>query len=187
MATAYKADTYGDVQVTAPWGVSQVYSRDFSFNIGTNTANVGFIINDTVALCPIPYKSASYGVLVVGYNIEIPSLDTGTSVRVSLGDTDGASNAFQATFFSAVAIGINAAGVLNPLMGFSGTTATAPVRGVLPIQYLASKIYTDQGNSTTKTIDFMLKITTAPNTATTTGTIKGSLFLHTLQQSSVTF
>jgi len=187
MATAYKADTYQDTQVSSPWGVAQIFSRDFSFNIGTNTSSTGFAVNDTVALCPIPYKSGGYGVMVVGYRVEIPSLDTGTSVRISLGDTDGASNAFQATFVSAVGIGINAAGVLDPTMSFTGTTAVAPVRGVLPIQYLASKVYTDQGNSTTKTIDFMLKITTAPNTATTTGTIKGSLFMHTLQQSAVTF
>ena len=187
MATAYKADTYQDTQVSSPWGVAQIFSRDFSFNIGTNTSSTGFAVNDTVALCPIPYKMAGYGVLVVGYEIEIPSLDTGTSVRVSLGDTDGASNAFQATFVSAIQIGANGAGVMSPVMCFDATTARAPVRGVLPIQYKASTVYTDQGNSTTKTIDFMLKITTAPNTATTTGTIKGSLFMHTLQQSAVTF
>lgn len=186
MATAYVADTYQDTQLSAPWGVAQIFSRDFSFNIATNTANTGFIINDTVALCPIPYKEAGYGILIVGYEIEIPSLDTGTSVRVSLGDTDGASNAFQATFVSTIQIGANGAGVMAPLMCFDATTARAPVRGVLPKQYKASTIYTDQGNSF-KTIDFMLKITTAPNTATTTGTIKGSLFMHTLQQSAVTF
>jgi len=60
------------------------------------------------------------------------------------------------------------------------------VRGVLPKQYLASAVYTTQGN-TFPVVDFVLKITTAPNTATTTGIIKGSLFLHTLQQSAVTF
>jgi hypothetical protein len=186
MATAYKADTYADQQITAPWSVGQSWIRPFSFNIATGTASTGFIVNDTLALCPIPYKAGGYGVLVVGYQVEIPSLDTGTSVRLSLGDTNAASNAFQATFFSTVAIGINAAGVLHPLMGYSGTTATAPVRGVVPHQYKASAVYTTQ-SSTFPTVDFMLKVTTAPNTATTTGTIQGYLMLQTLNQSTVTF
>lgn len=186
MATAYKADTYADVQITAPWGVAQTYCRPFSFNMGTATANAGFIINDTVALCPIPYKSADVGCLVLGYHIELPSLDTGTSVRVSLGDTNASSNAFQATFFSAVALGNNATSVMSPLMGFNGTTAVAPVRGVVPIQYTPGAVYSAQA-STYPTIDFMLKVTTAANTATTTGTIKGYLMLQTLNQSSATF
>lgn len=185
MATAYKADTYNDQQVTTPWHLN-TFIRPFSFNIATGTNNTGFIINDTVALCPIPYKEGGYGVLVIGYEVEIPSLDTGTSVRASLGDTNGASNAFQATFVSAVQIGANAAGVLAPVMSFDGTTARAPVRGVVPIQYKASSVYTTQGN-TFPTIDFMFKVTTAPNTATTTGTIKGWLLMQALNNSSVTF
>jgi hypothetical protein len=186
VATAYNADTYGDVQIAAPWGVSQTFCRPFSFNIANTTSSVGFALNDTLSLCPIPYRSAGYGVLVLGYNIEIPSLDTGTSVRMSLGDTNAASNAFQATYVATAGIGINAAGVLNPLMSFSGTTAVAPVRGVVPKQYLASAVYTTQG-STYPVINFQLKITTAPNTATTTGIIKGYLMMQTLLQSAVTF
>jgi hypothetical protein len=186
MATAYKADTYQDTQISAPWGVGQCWIRPFQFNIATGTANTGFIINDTLALCPIPYKNASFGVLVVGYNVEIPSLDTGTSVRVSLGDTNAASNAFQATFAATLQIGANGAGVFNPLMCFDGTTVRAPVRGVVPKQYLASAVFTTQA-STFPVVDFMLKVTTAPNTATTTGTIKGYLMLQTLNQSAVTF
>lgn len=187
MATAYKADTYQDTQVAAPWGSAQTFFRSFSFNIATGTANTGFIINDTLALCPIPYRMAGIGVLVCSYQIEIPSLDTGTSVRLSLGDTNAASNAFQATFFSTIDVGINAAGVLHPLMGFSGTTAKAPVRGVVPKAYSVSNVQTAQSTSFTGVIDFMLKVTTAPNTATTTGTIKGYLMLQTLMQSAVSF
>lgn len=187
MATAYNSDTYQDIQLDAPWGSAQIFSRDFSFNIANTTNAAGFALNDTLNLCPIPYKSGGYGVMVVGYRVEIPSLDTGTSVKIQLGDTNAASNAFQATFLSTSgALGENAASVLDPTMCFSGTTAVAPVRGVLPKQYLASAVYTTQG-STFPVINFQLKITTAPNTPTTTGTIKGSLFLHTLQQSAVTF
>lgn len=187
MATAYNSDTYQDTQVSAPWGSAQTFVRSFSFNIANTTGAVGFVVNDTLNLCPIPYKNGGIGVLVVGYNIEIPSLDTGTSVRTQLGDTNAASNAFQATFFSAVQVGGNAAGVLNPLMGFDGTTARAPVRGVVPKAYSITNVQTAQGTTFTGTINFVLKISTAPNTATTTGTIKGYLMLQTLMQSAVAF
>ena len=187
MATAYSAQTYADQQISAPWGVAQSWIRPFSFNIATGTSNTGFIINDTVKLCPIPYRIAGNGVLVVGYLVEIPSLDTGTSVTLDLGDTNGSSNAFQATFVSNQGLGQNAASVMSPVMCFNATTAAAPVRGVVPKQYTVSGVQSAQSTSFTGTIDFVLKIHTAPNTATTTGTIKGWLMLQTLNQSVATF
>lgn len=185
MATAYSADTYGDQQVNIAWYSGSAFIRPFSFNIATNTSNTGFVVNDTVKLCPI-LSSGKDNLLVIGYQVEIPSLDTGTSVTLDLGDTNGASNAFQATFVSNQALGQNAASVMNPLMSFNGTTAAAPVRGVVPKQYTAAGVYTAQSNAF-KTIDFVLKVHTAPNTATTTGTIKGYLMLCQLPSSSVTF
>ena len=182
MATAYSADTYADMQVDLAWSVAGTFIRPFSFNIGTNTANVGFVINDTVNLCPIPYKN---GVLVVGYEVEIPSLDTGTSVRVSLGDTNGTAGAFNATFAATLQIGANGAGVFGPIMSYDATTVRAPVRGVMPKQYSISTLYS--GYTAWPTINFQLKVTTAPNTATTTGTIKGWLMLQHLNSSAVTF
>lgn len=186
MATNYNADTQADVQLFIP-GIIGAFVRPFSFNIATNTSNAGFVINDTVALCPIPFGAGSKpGVLVLGYHVEIPSLDTGTSVVIALGDNNTASTgAFNATFVSGAGIGINAAGVLSPLMCYTGTTAVAPVRGVVPKQYTVSnangsaKIYSS--------LQFILKVTTAPNTATTTGTIKGWLMLQPLHSSVVTF
>jgi hypothetical protein len=190
MATAYKSDTYADVQITAPWGVGQTWIRPFSFNIATGTANTGFIINDTLALCPIPYRDAGTGVLVVDFHVELPSLDTGTSVRVSLGDTNGTANAFQATWYSAATIGTNAAGILTGSAGFQGTSTVFLKNGTapgdeLPHQYSISTLYASY--VAFPTIDFMLKVTTAPNTATTTGTIRGWLMLQTLNTSAVTF
>jgi len=182
MATVYNADTYADNQLDLAWSVAGTFIRPFQFNIATGTANTGFIINDTLNLCPIPYKN---GVLVVGYEVEIPSLDTGTSVRLQLGDTNGTSGAFQATFFSTTQMGANGAGVFAPVMGFDATTARAPVRGVVPKQYSVSTLYT--GYTAWPTINFQLKVITAPNTATTTGTIKGWLMLQHLNTSAVTF
>ncbi len=180
MATAYLADNYNDNPVFIP-GIIGAFVRPFKFNIANTTGGVGFIINDTVTLCDIPHKSGAGGCLVLGYNVEIPSLDTGTAVRLSLGDTMGAAGAFQATYFSAVGIGINAAGVMNPQMGWTGTTAVAPVRGVIPLAYSAA------ATATNGIVSLQLKVTTAPTTATTTGIIKGYLLLQPLGTTSVTF
>lgn len=187
MATAYKADTYADPQLTAPWGVAQGWMRPFSFNIATGTSNTGFIINDTLALCPIPYKD---GVYVVDFHVEIPSLDTGNSVRLSIGDTNGTANAFQATWYSAVELGSNVASCANGTLAIGATHAAAtviPKNGTapadeLPHLYAVSTLYS--GYTAWPTIDFMMKITTAPNTATTTGTIRGWLMLQTYQGST---
>jgi hypothetical protein len=179
MATAYTADNYGDVPVFIP-GLIGCFIRPFQFNIGTNTANAGFVVNDTVTLCDIPHKSGAGGALVVGYQVEIPSLDTGTSVRLSLGDNNGAAGAFQATFASLLQVGANGAGVLNPVMSWDGTTARAPVRGVVPKQYTSA-------TASNGVVSFILKIATAPNTATTTGVIQGYLLLQPLGTNSVTF
>ena len=186
MATAYKADTYGDIQVSTTDSVARTWRRNFSFNIATGTSNVGFIINDTLALCPIPYKTAGAGVVVMDYVVEIPALDTGTSVRVSLGDTNGTAGAFQATFVSAIQIGASSlGGVMSPVMCWDSATTRLPVRGVVPKQYTVGTLYTSF--TPWPTVDFMLKITTAANTATTTGTIKGWLGLQVLNSASVTF
>jgi hypothetical protein len=193
MATAYKADSYADVQITAPWGVGQTWIRPFQFNIATGTANTGFIVNDTLALCPIPYRDASVGVLVVDFHIEIPSLDTGNSIRISIGDTNGTANAFQATWYSAVELGSNVASCVNGTLAIGATHAAATViakNGTapgdeLPKQYSISQLYASY--VAFPTIDFMLKVTTAPNTATTTGTIRGWLMLQTLNTSAVTW
>lgn len=192
MATAYKADTYTDIQITHSPDVSTSWIRPFEFNIATGTSNTGFIINDTLALCPIPYKDGG-GVLVVDFHVEIPSLDTGNSVRVSIGDTNGASNAFQATWYSGVELGSNVASCANGTLAIGATHAAATViakNGTapgdeLPHQYSISTLYT--GYTAWPTIDFMLKVTTAPNTATTTGTIRGWLMLQMLGNSSQTF
>jgi len=188
MATAYKADTYADIQLTAPWGVAQSFKRPFQFNIATGTSNTGFIINDTLSLCPIPFK---LGFLVVNFHVEIPSLDTGNSVRVSLGDTNGTAGAFQATWYSAVEAGSNVASIMTGFALIGGTHAAATMLAkngtspALPKQYAVGQLYS--GYTAWPTIDFQLKITTAPNTATTTGTIKGWLELQTLNSSAVTF
>jgi hypothetical protein len=185
VATHYTADTEADVQIYAAGG-AVTFIRPFSFNIATNTVNTGFIINDTVGLCTIPYKSGAGGVLVVNYHVEVPSLDSATSVVLALGDNNTVTTgAFNATFVTGAAIGQSAAGVLSPLMCYSGTTAVAPVRGVLPKQYTTS----NAGGSATiyPDLQFILKVTTAPGTATTSGTIKGWLMLQTLNASVATF
>jgi len=183
MATAYYADNYNDNPVFIP-GVMGVFAQPFSFNLANNATLVaagGFIINDTLALCQIPYKGGGGGVLVLGYNVELPELDTGNTIRVSLGDTGGSAGAFQATYFNDGLAGGTAAGVINPLMSFNdGTTAEAPVRGATPKQYTAA-------TASNGSLDFMLKIITAPGSGTVTGIIKGYLLMQPLGSNSVTF
>lgn len=187
MATAYNADSYADIQLSAPWGAAQLWMRPFSFNIANTTSSAGFALNDTLALCPIPYKD---GVYVVDFHIEIPSLDGGNSVRLSIGDTNGTANAFQATWYSAVELGSNVASCANGTLAIGATHAAATViakngtapASELPHLYTVSTLYS--GYVAWPTINFEMKITTAPNTATTTGTIRGWLMLQTYQGST---
>lgn len=186
MATAYNSDTYADIQLNAPWGAAQAWIRPFSFNIANTTAAVGFALNDTLALCPIPYKD---GVYVVDFHLDIPSLDGGNSVRVSLGDTNGTANAFQAVWYTTAELGSNVASSVNGTLAIGATHVAATVipkttglGAELPHLYAVSTLYS--GYTAWPTINFEMKITTAPNTATTTGTIRGWLMLQTYQGST---
>lgn len=189
MATVYSADTYADNQITAPWGVGQSWIRKFSFNIANTTGGTGFVVNDTVNLCPIPYKDAGAGVLVVDFHVELPALDTGgTSIRVSLGDTNGSANAFQATWYSAIQMGSNSLpGLMSGSIAYDQSISNLKTRAItstaftanLPKLYAVSTLYS--GYTAWPTINFTLKITTAANTATTTGVIRGWLMLQTYE------
>lgn len=184
--TKWTADTYNDTQLSTPWQNGVVCNRPFSFNL-SNTAGVGLTGSDTIKLCPIPYKENGYGCLVTGFHIEIPELDTGATIRLSIGDTNSASNAFQATYASAVLLGSAGSSVVNELIGINNaTTVEGIVRGVVPKQYTAAAVYTQQG-STYPVIDFMLQVSTGPGVGVTTGIIKGFLKVMPLQASSVTF
>ena len=129
MATAYIADTMNDQQIFIP-GIIGAFCRPFSFNLANTTGSVGFIINDTLALAPIPYASGAGGVMVIGYRVNIPSLDTGTSVLCSIGDNNGTTGAFQATYYLTKTFGQNNTAVMDSLCAFAGTTTTP----VLPVQ-----------------------------------------------------
>lgn len=185
MATAYKAATYYDTQLTMGWGMVPPWKRYFKFD--TASTNGGFVINDTVALCAIPYLAAE-GVLVVDFHVDLPALDTGTSVTVSLGDTNGTAGAFEATWYDGIAIGrSSAAGVMAGVEAFAGATPLARngTSYALPKQYTISGLYANY--TKWPTIDFSLLIKAAPQTATTTGIIKGWLELNILPKSAVTF
>lgn len=188
MATAYVADTFNDQQVFIP-GIIGAFVRPFSFNLANTTGSVGFIINDTVALTPIPYLSGAGGVMVLGYRVNIPSLDTGTSVLVSIGDNNGSAGAFQATYYATKSFGQNNTAVADSLCAFNGTTTTP----VLPVQTTSNvpRSYTTATPVATTTpysyLAFILKVTTAPNTATTTGLITGYLLMQPMGTQSVKY
>lgn len=125
---------------------------------------------------------------MVDYHVEIPALDTGTSVTVSLGDTNGTAGAFQATYYDGIAIGRSStAGVMTRAIAFAGATAIARngISYTIPKQYTISGLYANY--TAWPTIDFQILIKAAPQTATTTGVIKGWLMLQMRESTSVTF
>ncbi len=189
MATAYYATTFNDNQVFIP-GIIGAFVRPFSFNIANTTSAAGFIVNDTVALCPIPKSSGAGGVMVLGYRVNIPALDSATAAVVSLGDNNGTSGAFQATYYATVAAGRSSLGsVMDSLCMFNGTTTTP----VLPVALTSNmpRSYTSFTGTSASTpygeLVFMLKVTTAATTATTTGLITGYLLMQPLGTQSVTY
>lgn len=189
MATAYVADTMNDQQVFIP-GMLGAFVRPFSFNLTSTASGAGFVINDTVALAPIPHLAGAGGVMVLGYRVNLPALDTGTSSVVSLGDNNGTAGAFQATYYATVAAGRSSLGsVMDSLCMFNGTTTTP----VLPVALTSNvpRSYTTTTVTATSTpygfLAFILKITTAPGTATTTGVITGYLLMQPMGTQSVKY
>lgn len=189
MATAYYATTYNDNQVFIP-GIIGAFCRPFSFNIASTTGGLGFVVNDTVALCPIPKASGAGGVMVLGYRVNIPALDSSTAIRVSLGDNNGTTGAFQATYYATTEFGFSSLGsVVDSLCAFNGTTATP----ILPVALTSNmpRSYTTFTGTASSTpygeLAFILKVTTAATTATTTGLITGYLLMQPLGTQSVTY
>jgi hypothetical protein len=189
MATAYVADTMNDQQIFIP-GIIGAFVRPFSFNLTSTTGGVGFVVNDTVALAPIPFAAGAGGVMVLGYRVNVPALDTSTGSVVSIGDNNGTAGAFQATYYATKAAGQSSLGaVFDSLCAFNGTTTTP----VLPVALTSNmpRSYTTTTVTATSTpyafLAFILKITTAPTTATTTGVITGYLLMQPMGTQSVKY
>ena len=194
MSNAYYATTYNDNQVFIP-GIIGAFVRPFSFNL-TATLNggataVGFVVNDTVALASFGYKQGAGGVMVLGYRVNVPALDTGTASVVSLGDNNGTAGAFQATYYATKAAGQSSLGtVFDSLCGFNGTTTTpflpVALTSNMPRSYTTSTV-TSTSTPYTEGPLFILKVTTAPTTATTTGLITGYVLMQPIGTQSVTY
>lgn len=119
MATAYKADNYGQPFTSSPFaGIEMV--RDFLY-----TLTGAFVINDTIKLVAM---KASSGLILDSFFIDVIDLDSNVSpaVKLDLGDTDTA-----AKFVSASTLGQSAA-ILIP--GCTGYVAAS-----LPVKYTADK------------------------------------------------
>ncbi len=199
MSNIYYATTFNDNQVYIP-GIIGAFARPFSFNINSTVSAAGFVVNDTVALCNIPWKSGAGGCMLLDYKVNLPPLDSATAIRLSLGDNNGSAGAFQATYYSTVELGYSSnssvmgsqlattAGVTTsvvlPVMTQTATTAAA-ASSVMPRSYTATTVT----SSSTPYIDlaFILKITTAGTTATTVGLITGYCLFQPLGTQSVTY
>jgi hypothetical protein len=78
----YFADDYTQPSISNP--ISTAVIRPFKLSVAKallTTAASGFLINDVIYLAPIPG-----GVELVDYNIDMPSLDSGTTVTEGVGD-----------------------------------------------------------------------------------------------------
>ena len=190
MSTALYATTYNDNQVYIP-GIIGAFVRPFSFNMTGTLNGAGFVVNDTVALCSLAYRSGAGGTMVLGYRVNIPALDSATAIRVSLGDNNGTTGAFQATYYATAEFGFSSLGtVVDSLCAFNGTTTTP----VLPVALTSNmpRSYTTSTATSTSTPYtegplFILKVTTAATTATTTGLITGYVLMQPIGTQSVTY
>lgn len=138
MATVYLADTYPG-QPAATTDICADISQFFSFLV-----SVALVINDTIKLCKIPK-----GAEVLDFIIDMPDLDSATSLAWDLGDSLSA-----ARYVSASTKGQSAAIICHVNDG---------VVSSLPYAYLIND-------------DLILKVNTAPGGGGTSATpIKGHL------------
>jgi len=144
MATAYTADTYYQTNRIVSDGSD--FSQYFKF-----TNSTAFVINDTVALCPIPNSAQVY---VLEWMLAVPALDSSTGVTLALGDGTTA-NAFMTT----TATGQSGA----------GSTLYSQANGVLgylPVGYYPATPAPATGNAV-----FTLKVIAAASGTPTSGNI----------------
>ena|SRR5215467_750078 len=141
MATTYRAANYSQPPAyNGPWaGVS--FTREFSFN-----ASIALIINDIILLAQIPA-----GTFLDDFLVDVPDLDTGTTMTLSLGDNTTANR-----YLSASTIG-QAGGKVNGMV-----TAIA---ASLPTYYSAADA-------------FQLKVIAAPTGGTATVSLRGWIRFH---------
>ena len=113
------------------------------------TLLAALIINDIIKLCKI--RGSGQPIVLEDFFLDIPDWDTSTGLALSIGDNTTAGK------FVAIQTAVGqAAGVL--------TMANAVV-GSMPAVYTTNN-------------DFALKVTTAPTTSATTGTLKGWIRFH---------
>src|SRR5262252_3479519 len=141
MATTYRAANYSQPpSYDLPYaGVG--LTREFSFN-----ASVALIINDIILLAQIPA-----GAFLDDFLVDVPDLDTATTMTLSLGDNTTANR-----YLSASTVG-QAGGKVNGVV-----TAIA---ATLPTYYAAADA-------------FQLKVIAAPTTGTSTISLRGWIRYH---------
>lgn len=173
---------------------SVAITMNFRFTMANSTvlAASSFSANDIVKLAPL---SQGIGICLDEYFVDIPQLDTGTSIVLALGDDGGASSGTTnaAIFQSAANVArASADSFLTPFAAYNGATAvTGPVSNAIPKVYTAApwkQVYvTDTGSgvpagsggySGNAPISLILKVTTAANTGVTNAVIKGWIRFH---------
>lgn len=146
-------------------------------NWGTWTpfANPTFVINDVLFLCQIPNGAA-----LRSFFIDLPQLDTGTSLVINVGDnlTTTAGGVGISGYFSGSTVGRSATSGQNNI--FPGNVSGF-VHGSLPKVYsiayqnipVAGQAFGSTATGAPAGIWLCMQIGTAAQTATTTGSIYG--------------
>ena len=154
MATAYVAGIPGGDLVPTLVGMNAVQMAPF-------TNSIAFVINDTLLIGPIPA-----GAMLLDVRIDLPQLDTGTSLTLDLGTdlSTGNQGVGSAGFIAQSTVGRSAT---NNVLTFGDTNY---VHGSIPFVYVpkASAITT---GVLPEVCNLVMKIHAAAGTATTGGVI----------------
>lgn len=168
MATYNGDDIVASNQMVFKTGDIAEFTRTFKFTLSNTTLTTG----DKIQLIPIPGET---GCVLTDYFIEMPVLDTGTTMSWNLGDTTNTTA--SSAYVSGCTGGRTATGpcVVTPEIIYfqtattsAGTALAGNVRGVLPVNYKGLT----SGNTTTggtQDVFLLLTMVTGPGTAVSTG------------------
>ncbi len=153
-AAKFVANNYSTPMPTIPGNAGVVMIRDFKFTCLTTTPGTviatgaattmdttGFFTGDKLYLCQLAPNN-SPGWQLVGIEIDIPALDTGSTIRLTLGDSTSATRFVSATLMGLLGC-VNKPGRISSFVattiyeaeaGAEGMVAGC-VRGSLPVSY----------------------------------------------------
>ena len=181
MATVYYADNYATPIPSGPDGA--ILAAPFIFTVST-----ALVLNDTIKLVQLnmgPSATGSEtaanaltaktgGWILYALRIDIPDLDSGTSLVFELGDSSSATRYVTTTLAGAIGQTAGVISSFGPSIPYAAATAAAGVVAAsLPARYFAQD-------------DLILTVQTAPGTGLTGVAIQGYILYQQLGTSPFT-